>query len=93
MGTTGCILADGGAAANDQLMRIQARLTGVPVKRARTANLSALGVAHLAGRMAGFWDEAAPIEYDEFPPDDDAASERDAWRAAVHRALKKKETS
>jgi glycerol kinase len=93
MGRPGCILADGGAAANDQLMRIQARLAGVPVKRARTANLSALGVAFLAGRQAGFWDEAAPIEYDDFQPDGDPAPQREAWRDAVHRALSKKEMS
>lgn len=93
MGGASCILADGGAAANDQLMRIQARLTGVPVKRARTANLSALGVAFLAGREAGFWAGAAPIEYDDFPPDPsfDATPARAAWRSAVHRALSPKE--
>jgi glycerol kinase len=93
MGRPGCILADGGAAANDQLMRIQARLSGVPVKRARTANLSALGAAFLAGREAGFWDEAAPIDYDDFQPDGDPAPQREAWRDAVHRALSKKEMS
>jgi len=79
------VLADGGASANDHLMRIQADLAGVPVRRARTGNLSALGAAHLAAPWP-----AAPIEYDEFLPrldPDDRSARRAAWRAAVHRAL------
>ena len=79
------VLADGGASANDHLMQIQADLAGVPVRRARTGNLSALGAAHLAAPWP-----AAPIEYDEFLPrldPDDRSARRTAWRAAVHRAL------
>ncbi|MFI6076380.1 glycerol kinase [Actinoplanes sp. NPDC051343] len=96
MGSGGCLLADGGAAANDHLMQIQADLLGVPVKRARTGNLSALGAAHLAGRAAGLWPDAGPptaVDYDDFRPgpSSDAASRRAAWRDAVHRTLQKKE--
>jgi glycerol kinase len=81
MGAADALLADGGATGNDVLMQIQADLTGVPVLRARTANLSALGAAFLAG---GF---TPPISYDEFRPQPgDAAAQRSAWRAAVARA-------
>ncbi|MCO8270551.1 FGGY family carbohydrate kinase [Actinoplanes sp. TRM 88003] len=81
MGPADALLADGGATGNDVLMQIQADLTGVPVLRARTANLSALGAAFLAG---GF---TPPISYDEFRPQPgDSAAQRSAWRAAVARA-------
>ncbi|MEV0718267.1 FGGY family carbohydrate kinase [Asanoa sp. NPDC050611] len=82
MGPAGCLLADGGASGNDDLMRIQADLLGVPVKRARTTNLSALGAAFLAaGRPP------PPIAYDEFQPGPgDRAAARAAWRDAVARA-------
>jgi glycerol kinase len=79
------VLADGGAGANDQLMQIQADLAGVPVLRARTGNLSALGAALLAAPWP-----AQPITYDEFVPrlePDLREARRASWRAAVHRAL------
>lgn len=82
MGPAAVLLADGGAAANDQLMQIQADLTGVPVKRARTANLSALGAGYLAAGVP-----PPPIPYDEFRPRPvDRAALRSAWRDAVARA-------
>ncbi|GIF21746.1 glycerol kinase [Actinoplanes tereljensis] len=80
MGGAGRILADGGASENDQLMQIQADLTGVPVKRARTASLSALGAAFLAGGIA------RPLEYDDFEPRPRDPAVRHAWRDAVARA-------
>jgi glycerol kinase len=84
------LLADGGASGNDQLMQIQADLAGIPVRRARTGNLSALGAAHLAGRSAGLWSTDGPaLTYDEFTPRldvGDAADRRAGWRAAVRRA-------
>jgi glycerol kinase len=83
------ILADGGASANDTLMRLQADLAGIPVHRARAGNLSALGAAHLAGACAGLWDGSpGPLEYDVFSPGAVPATPlRDGWRAAVARAL------
>jgi glycerol kinase len=82
MGPASALLADGGAAANDHLMQIQADLTGVPVKRARTANLSALGAGFLAAGVS-----PPPLSYDEFRPRPvDRAALRSAWRDAVSRA-------
>lgn len=85
MDPAGCVLADGGASGNDDLMQIQADILGIPVKRARTTNLSALGAALLAGRAAGF--TPPPIAYDDFEPGSvDGAAARAAWHDAVARA-------
>jgi glycerol kinase len=82
MGPATAVLADGGATGNDVLMQIQADLLGLPVKRARTANLSALGAAFLASGSP-----APALSYDEFRPQPgDPATLRSAWRAAVARA-------
>jgi glycerol kinase len=82
MGGAARILADGGATGNDHLMQIQADLAGVPVRRARAANLSALGAAFLASGSP-----PPPLAYDEFRPQPgDPAPLRSAWRAAVARA-------
>ncbi|SNT54227.1 glycerol kinase [Asanoa hainanensis] len=82
LGPAGRLLADGGATGNDTLMQIQADLAGVPVRRARTANLSALGAAFLAGGLH------PPIEYDDFHPRPGAGAQeaRAAWHTAVARA-------
>jgi glycerol kinase len=59
---------DGGAAANDLLMQIQADLLGVPVERPRVIETTALGAALLAGLGAGVWsshrelDQARQVE-------------------------------
>ena len=92
-GETGVLSADGGAAANSTLMQLQADLSGISVLRPRTADLSALGAAHLAGLAAGWWSledlDALPRPSDAFTP---AASadwrdrERTSWRAAIQRA-------
>ncbi|WP_305785666.1 FGGY family carbohydrate kinase [Symbioplanes lichenis] len=86
MGGASCVLADGGATGNDVLMQIQADLLGVPVRRARTANLSALGAAALAGGLS------PALTYDEFLPRPGAAESRSAWRDAVRRALSSQES-
>lgn len=55
------IHVDGGPAANDWLMQRQADISGRTVIRPRGGNLSALGVAWLAGAAVGLWDsQAAP---------------------------------
>nr|WP_296067839.1 FGGY family carbohydrate kinase [uncultured Actinoplanes sp.] len=80
MGPAERLLADGGAAANDLLMQIQADVTGLPVRRARTTGLSALGAGFLAGGVA------APLEYDDFTPRVSSAAARCAWHEAVARS-------
>ena len=52
---------DGGAAANDLLMQIQADLLGVPVVRPRVLETTALGAAYLAGLAVGYWKDSAEV--------------------------------
>src|SRR3546814_14404306 len=47
--------ADGGAAANDLLLQIQADHLQVPVSRPVVAETTALGAAYLAGLAEGVW--------------------------------------
>ena len=52
---------DGGAAANDLLMQIQADVLGVPVVRPKVLETTALGAACLAGLAVGTWKDAAEV--------------------------------
>jgi glycerol kinase len=87
------LLADGGPTANAALMQLQADTSGRRVEVARARELSALGVAHLAGVGAGVWTRTA-LERLDRPRDTyhpiEAAPSRHArtraWRAAVARA-------
>ena len=47
--------ADGGAAANDFLMQLQADLLGIPVERPAVVETTALGAGLLAGISIGWW--------------------------------------
>lgn len=47
--------ADGGAAANDLLLQLQADVLGRPVVRPPVAETTALGAAMMAGLAAGLW--------------------------------------
>jgi glycerol kinase len=84
---------DGGAAANDLLMQMQADLAGVPVVRPRVQETTALGAAYLAGLAVGVWkspDEIAARWQVErrFEPRLDpaaAAARREQWRRGVER--------
>ena len=46
---------DGGAAANNLLLQLQADVLGVPVERPVVAETTALGAAYLAGLAIGYW--------------------------------------
>ena len=52
---------DGGAAAMDLLLRVQADQLGVPVARSAVAETTALGAAYLAGLGAGVWSTAEEV--------------------------------
>jgi glycerol kinase len=85
---------DGGAAANDTLMQIQADLLGVPVVRPAVTETTALGAAYLAGLAVRFWPSVEALtgqwQVDRrFEPNmrsSDARALRDRWTAAVERA-------
>jgi glycerol kinase len=92
-GRVGTLLADGGPTANAVLMQLQADTSGRTVARSDTAELSALGAAHLAGRAAGLWSdddlESLDRPFASFEPAEDPASRDDrlrAWHDAVARA-------
>jgi glycerol kinase len=82
---------DGGAAANDLLMQLQADQLQLPVERPQKVETTGLGAAFLAGLGAGVWasqDEiAATWQLDRrFEPQrrDELAYRR--WRAGVARS-------
>src|SRR5438552_6707348 len=52
---------DGGAAANDLLLQIQADLLGRDVVRPAVLETTALGAAYLAGLASGFWRDASDV--------------------------------
>lgn len=54
--------ADGGAAANNLLMQLQADILNIPVERPKTLETTALGAAYLAGLAVGFWQDESEIE-------------------------------
>ena len=54
--------ADGGAAVMDLLLQIQADQLGVPVRRPRVQETTALGAAYLAGLAEGVWSSTDDIE-------------------------------
>jgi glycerol kinase len=84
---------DGGAAANNTLLQLQADLLGIPVVRPRVLETTALGAAYLAGLAAGVWTNVAALDAlwqveQRFEPAmarDQAATLLDAWRHAVSR--------
>ena len=84
---------DGGAAANDLLMQIQADLLGVPVLRPKVLETTALGAAYLAGLAVGVWADTSEIaaqwQMERIFEPRLGAAERQArmalWRRAVGR--------
>ena len=85
---------DGGAAANDLLLQMQADLLGVPVVRPEITETTALGAAYLAGLATDFWSDTEDIAHHwtvdrhvepQMSPDE--AEERiDTWHRAVERS-------
>jgi glycerol kinase len=94
------LLVDGGPTANRTLMQLQADTSGRAVARSLTPELSALGVAHLAGRVAGVWTQAQLEALDrprELYVPREAPESRQArvagWHAAVARARYQQENA
>jgi len=88
------LLVDGGPTRNDQLMQFEADMVGAPVERTSVAELSAMGVAHLAGLTAGIFTLGSLAQLDRgaqlFTPGAASAAmrakERRGWGQAVARA-------
>ena len=85
---------DGGAAANDLLLQIQADVLGIPVDRPAVLETTALGAALLAGLATGFFADAGDVAAARrvartFEPRLDAVGRarlREAWEAGVSRS-------
>jgi glycerol kinase len=83
---------DGGAAANDLLMQIQADVLGVPIVRPANVETTAFGAAFLAGLGVGVWRSKADIARTwkvdrRFEPTPGGMSEYiELWRHAVAKA-------
>jgi len=84
---------DGGMAANDWFLQRLADLLGLPVERPALTETTALGAALLAGMQVGVFDgpaQAAAIwrldrRFEPALCDDERATRRAAWSAAVRR--------
>jgi glycerol kinase len=87
------LVVDGGAAANDLLMQLQADLAGTTILRPADVEATARGAAVLAGLGAGLWERADAVPRPavrRFEPQLPVAARRErlaAWRAAVARTL------
>lgn len=85
---------DGGAAANNLLMQIQADTLGIEVVRPKNAEATVLGAAYLAGLAVGYWPNQEAIasqwQIDRvFRPSieaDERKRVRTVWRRALERA-------
>ncbi len=85
---------DGGAAAMDLLLQIQADQLGVPVARSAVAETTALGAATLAGLGVGLWDTVDQVNQRwradaRFDPAEDLSGVDDhyaQWTRAVERS-------
>ncbi len=90
----GTLKVDGGAAANDLLMQMQADVLGTTIVRPEVIETTALGAASLAGLGAGVWKSKSGIarvwrEQRRFEPTGDRARVEEAlarWNQAVARA-------
>ncbi|XP_049882167.1 glycerol kinase isoform X2 [Pectinophora gossypiella] len=85
---------DGKMTSNDLLMQLQADLIGIPVLRAHSWDMSALGVAIAAGYSAGVWSidtwRRQATHADTYLPtttDDDRDARYTKWKMAVQRSL------
>jgi glycerol kinase len=86
---------DGGAAANDSLLQMQADMLGATVRRPVVAETTALGAAYLAGLAVDYWAGLDDISNNwaldrEFQPnmaEDDRQRQLERWKKAVLRSL------
>jgi len=82
---------DGGAAANNLLMQLQANFLGAPVTRPTMLETTALGAAFLAGLATGVWsspdDVSARWQQDRVFEAATASETRDAGRTAWKKAV------
>ncbi len=85
---------DGGAAANDTLMQMQADFLGIPIVRPTVTETTALGAAYMAGLAVGFWKDLDDLadnwridrRFEPTLPREQVEELRARWSRAVERA-------
>ncbi len=84
---------DGGASANNYLMRFQSDILQCAVKRPQNLETTAMGAAHLAGLAAGFWTmddfrrfAAGDTSFDPVMKPEEAEEKYALWQKAVEAA-------
>lgn len=88
---TGQLLVDGGAAANDLLLQLQAASAARTVARPADIETTALGAAYLAGLAEGVWSSVDELRSHRRAPDlfepglETLSINRPTWRRAVQR--------
>jgi glycerol kinase len=87
--------ADGGAAAMDLLLQLQAEQSRMPVARPRSLESTALGAATLAGLAEGVWSSlaelaglwAADVVFEPELPSELVDATHAVWRRAVEKSM------
>ncbi len=86
---------DGGASANNFLMKFQADITSVTVHRPKCIETTALGAAYLAGLATGYWKDRQEIRenwqlgrmFEPTMEDEDRQQLLKGWKRAVRCAI------
>jgi len=92
-GRLAAVRVDGGAAANNLLMQIQADLLGTRILRPGQLETTGLGAAYLAGLGVGFWTDLSALRLAwrldrEFHPSAEPGTVEallERWRGAVEK--------
>ena len=86
---------DGGASANNFLMKFQAEISDIIIQRPACIETTALGAAYLAGLATGFWKDKAEIaenwrcgmQFSSAVTEEERAARLRGWERAVRCAL------
>jgi len=90
-----CLKVDGGMTSNEPLMQFQADLLGIPLRRPRSAETTALGAAFAAGLGVGYWTSLAQLkqvytagkQWEAQTKPEERSRQLHNWKKAVSRSL------
>ena len=90
-----CLKVDGGMTSNEPLMQFQADLLGMPLRRPRSAETTALGAAFAAGLGVGYWTSLEQLkqvytagkQWEAQSKPEERARQLHNWKKAVSRSL------
>ncbi len=86
---------DGGMVVNDLLMQFQSDILGIPVRRPRCIETTALGAAYGAGLATGFWQDKQDLlahweldkEWLPLMTEQEKVHHQAYWKKAVHKSM------